>query len=85
MGAEGVGWGGTGGDGESQADSLLSAEPKWGSIPQPRDQDLSQNLESDAQLTEPPRHSNYLFFFIASKKQKQKEMKSAFTIKGTQF
>ena len=33
---------------------MLSENPTWGSIPQPWDQDLSQNQESDAEPTEPP-------------------------------
>ena len=35
--------------------------PKWGLIPWPWDYDLSQNQESDAQQTEPPRHPSKLF------------------------
>ena len=50
-----------------EADSLLSTEPdmgldsttrRWGSIPQPRDHDLSQNQEPDTQLSEPLRCSS---------------------------
>ena len=36
------------GERESQADSPLSVEPDMGPISQPRDQDQSQNQESDA-------------------------------------
>ena len=35
----------------------------WGSISQPRDRDLSQNQDSDAQPTEPPMHSNIVQLF----------------------
>ena len=46
-------------EGEEQADSALSLDPK----PPPQDPviDLSQNQESDTQLTKPPRHSSALF------------------------
>jgi len=41
---------------ESQADSPLSAEPNSGLSLRTLGHDLSQNQESDAQPTEPPRH-----------------------------
>ena len=50
---------------ENLKQALCSAQsPMRGSIPQPWDHDLSQNQESDAQLTEPPRHPKICFFFI---------------------
>lgn len=49
-------WGEGQGGGESPADSPLSEEPHTGSIPQPRDHDLSRSQESDAGLTEPVWH-----------------------------
>ena len=45
------------GERESQTDSVLSEELAVGSIPKPRDHDLSRNQESAAKLPEPPRHS----------------------------
>ena len=47
---------------ESPADSTLSTEPHTGpgSISRLQDHDVSQNQESDAQPTEPPRHPTNL-------------------------
>ena len=47
-------------EGEGQRDNLEQAPHSaqslmWGSIPQPWDQDLRRNQDSDAQLDEPPR------------------------------
>ena len=55
------------GVGEGQREKILSqlpaqCEPDAGSISQPQDHDLSQNQESDIQLTEPPRHPTYWSF-----------------------
>ena len=36
--------------------------PTWGSIPCPWDHELSRNQESDAELTEPPRHPIFSSF-----------------------
>ena len=46
---------------ESQADSPVSVDPKWGLISWLWDHDLSRNQELDAQPTEPPRHLCGLF------------------------
>ena len=49
---------------ENVKQALHSAQrSRQGSIPRRWDHDLSQNQESDAQLTEPPGHPKYFIFY----------------------
>ena len=43
--------------------SCWAQSPMWGWIPRPWDHDLSQNQESDAQLTKPPRRPSFISFY----------------------
>ena len=58
----GVGMGGMKMEKESRADSSLSVELDVGLDPTTPNYDLSQNQESDGQLTKPCRHPMILFF-----------------------
>ena len=67
---------GLGGEGEGQADSRLSVEPNVELDPmtlRSQDHDLSPNQELEAQLTELPRHPQYINGFFSTSKRTSKQ------------